>query len=56
MAARHSRRRSVVACGGRSKKTPRKALDDQYTHVRWVLGKPLGPASTALLRFRAKFS
>ena len=42
------------AAGG--KKTPRKALDDQYTHVRWVLGKPLGPASTALLRFRAKFS
>jgi uncharacterized repeat protein (TIGR01451 family) len=38
------------------KKTPRKALDDQYTHVRWVLRKPLGPASTALLRFRAKFS
>jgi uncharacterized repeat protein (TIGR01451 family) len=43
------------AVGG-AKKTPRKALDDQYTHVRWVLGKPLGPASTALLRFRAKFS
>ena len=43
------------AAGG-GKKTPRKALDDQYTHVRWVLGKPLGPASTALLRFRAKFS
>lgn len=43
-----------AASGG--KKTPRKALDDQYTHVRWVLRKPLGPASTALLRFRAKFS
>jgi len=43
------------AVGG-GKKTPRKALDDQYTHVRWVLRKPLGPSSTALLRFRAKFS
>lgn len=43
------------AAGG-GKQTPRKALDDQYTHVRWVLRKPLGPASTALLRFRAKFS
>ncbi len=43
------------AVGG-GKTTPRKALDDQYTHVRWVLRKPLGPSSTALLRFRATFS
>lgn len=27
-----------------------------YTHVRWVLEKPLAPKATALLRFRAVFS
>jgi uncharacterized repeat protein (TIGR01451 family) len=27
-----------------------------YTHVRWVLEKPLAPKATALLRFRAAFS
>ena len=43
-----------VAAGG--KKGARKALENDYTHVRWVLQKPLGPASTALLRFRATFS
>ena len=26
-----------------------------YTHVRWVLGQPLVPGATALLRFRAIF-
>jgi uncharacterized repeat protein (TIGR01451 family) len=45
---------SRAAGGGR--KTARKALETDYTHVRWVLSKPLGPASTALLRFRATFS
>jgi uncharacterized repeat protein (TIGR01451 family) len=43
------------ALGG-SKKAQRKALENDYTHVRWILSKPLGPASTALLRFRATFS
>ncbi len=28
----------------------------EYTHVRWVLRKPLAPGATALLRFRAVFS
>jgi len=27
-----------------------------YTHVRWILEKPLAPKATALLRFRAVFS
>lgn len=26
-----------------------------YTHVRWILGQPLAPGATALLRFRAVF-
>lgn len=43
-----------AASGG--KKGQRKPLESDYTHVRWVLRKPLGPASTALLRFRATFS
>jgi uncharacterized repeat protein (TIGR01451 family) len=43
-----------AATGG--KKGQRKPLESDYTHVRWVLRKPLGPASTALLRFRATFS
>jgi uncharacterized repeat protein (TIGR01451 family) len=42
------------AAGG--SKGQRKPLENEYTHVRWILGKPLGPASTALLRFRATFS
>lgn len=41
---------------GGGKKGQRKSLESDYTHVRWVLSKPLGPASTALLRFRATFS
>ena len=43
-----------AASGGT--KGQRKPLESDYTHVRWVLRKPLGPASTALLRFRATFS
>jgi uncharacterized repeat protein (TIGR01451 family) len=42
-----------AAGGGKGQRKP---LENEYTHVRWVLGKPLGPASTALLRFRATFS
>ena len=29
--------------------------DDDYTHLRWTLRRPLPPQSTALLRFRATF-
>lgn len=39
-----------------ARKSANKPLEKDYTHVRWVLRKPLGPASTALLRFRATFS
>ena len=46
----------LSGAAGDGKKGQRKALENNYTHVRWVLGKPLGPASTALLRFRATFS
>jgi uncharacterized repeat protein (TIGR01451 family) len=28
----------------------------EYTHVRWILTRPLSPGATALLRFRATFS
>jgi uncharacterized repeat protein (TIGR01451 family) len=45
---------SRAASEGR--KTARRALEGEYTHVRWVLSKPLRPNSTAMLRFRATFS
>ena len=45
---------SRAASDGR--KSARRALEGEYTHVRWVLSKPLRPSSTALLRFRATFS
>jgi uncharacterized repeat protein (TIGR01451 family) len=41
---------------GSGKQGARKALEGDYTHVRWVLARPLGPSATALLRFRATFS
>ncbi|HET7203745.1 MAG TPA: hypothetical protein VFI92_10305 [Steroidobacteraceae bacterium] len=42
---------------GSAKKVSRKAAPTpEYTHVRWVLRKPLAPGATALLRFRAVFS
>jgi uncharacterized repeat protein (TIGR01451 family) len=47
---------ALARAAGDGKKGPRKSLENEYTHVRWVLSKPLGPASTALLRFRATFS
>ena len=46
----------LARAAGGSKKGQRKPLENDYTHVRWVLRKPLGPGSTALLRFRATFS
>jgi uncharacterized repeat protein (TIGR01451 family) len=47
---------ALARAAGGGKKGTRKPLENDYTHVRWVLRKPLGPASTALLRFRATFS
>jgi uncharacterized repeat protein (TIGR01451 family) len=47
---------TLARASGGAKKGQRKPLESEYTHVRWVLRKPLGPASTALLRFRATFS
>jgi uncharacterized repeat protein (TIGR01451 family) len=47
---------ALSRAAGDGRKTPRKTLEDDYTHVRWVLSTPLRPASTALLRFRATFS
>ena len=32
-----------------------KQPDGEFTHLRWVLRRPLPPGSTALLRFRATF-
>lgn len=46
----------LARAAGGGKKGPRKPLENDYTHVRWILKKPLGPSSTALLRFRATFS
>jgi len=34
----------------------RKQPPSDYTHVRWILTKPLAPGATALLRFRATFT
>lgn len=42
--------------GGKNKKGARKPPVSDYTHVRWVLTRPLSPGATALLRFRATFS
>jgi uncharacterized repeat protein (TIGR01451 family) len=42
-----------VGAGGRP---GRKVQASEYTHVRWVLSRPLAPGATALLRFRATFT
>jgi uncharacterized repeat protein (TIGR01451 family) len=39
-----------------SKLSTRKIAPSEYTHVRWILGKPLVPDATSLLRFRATFT
>ena len=39
-----------------SRRNARPAPAPEYTHVRWILDKPLAPKATALLRFRAVFS
>ena len=38
------------------RKSARKGPAPEYTHVRWVMRKPLAPGATALLRFRAVFA
>lgn len=43
-----------VASSG--KRSARKTAPADYTHVRWIFGKPLAPHATALLRFRATFT
>jgi uncharacterized repeat protein (TIGR01451 family) len=42
--------------GDGTSKSKRAAPAVEYTHVRWLLGRPLAPGATALLRFRASFS
>jgi uncharacterized repeat protein (TIGR01451 family) len=37
-------------------KSSRKVQVSEYTHVRWLLRRPLAPGATALLRFRAIFT
>jgi uncharacterized repeat protein (TIGR01451 family) len=37
-------------------KPGRKVPVSEYTHVRWILSRPLAPGATALLRFRATFT
>ena len=39
-----------------TRKNARPVPAAEYTHVRWVLDKPIAPKATALLRFRAVFS
>lgn len=39
-----------------SKRVARKVAPGEYTHVRWIFGKPLVPKATSLLRFRATFT
>jgi uncharacterized repeat protein (TIGR01451 family) len=39
-----------------TRRNARPAPPPDYTHVRWILDKPLAPKATALLRFRAVFS
>ena len=41
---------------GANDKPRRKVAALEYTHVRWVLSRPLAAGATALLRFRATFN
>lgn len=41
---------------GSARRAARPLPPADYTHVRWVLQRPLRPGATALLRFRATFS
>jgi len=41
---------------GAGRKPARKVVPSDYTHVRWILSRPLAPGATALLRFRATFT
>ncbi len=31
----------------------RTARADEYSHIRWVLGRPIGPSETLMVRYRA---
>ena len=37
-------------------KPRRQVSETDYTHVRWLLSRPLAPGAVALLRFRARFA
>jgi uncharacterized repeat protein (TIGR01451 family) len=39
-----------------SNRSTRRIPPADYSHVRWIFGKPLAPNATALLRFRATFT
>jgi uncharacterized repeat protein (TIGR01451 family) len=45
-----------LATGSGGKRASRKVVPGDYTHVRWIFGKPLASKATALLRFRATFN
>jgi uncharacterized repeat protein (TIGR01451 family) len=45
-----------LGVGANGKRPTRKVLPSDFTHVRWIFGKPLAPNATALLRFRATFT
>jgi len=40
----------TVAASDGSKRTARA---DEYSHIRWVLGRPIGPSETLMVRYRA---
>lgn len=40
----------TVAAADGSKRTARA---DEYSHIRWVLGRPMGPSETLMVRYRA---
>jgi uncharacterized repeat protein (TIGR01451 family) len=42
--------------GGVEPKQSRTMQATEYTHLRWILRRPLAPGATALLRFRATFT
>ena len=45
-----------LGAGANGKRSTRKVSPSDFTHVRWIFGKPLAPNATALLRFRATFT
>lgn len=45
-----------LGVGANGKRPTRQVSPSDFTHVRWIFGKPLAPNATALLRFRATFT